>query len=719
MTDHTHDTAPPKRPRKATRPAQPTPFASPGVSLPTGASSVLRLQRLVGNAATQRLLGGGTTRIQRCNGNPNCTCPKCSARRAAAAQAVADPDEIVQRAPTATATAPALTAPEIAGDARLQKAAGGDKASYIRKWQKNDSVKTIQEALLSLNYQLPKHGADGHYGSETQTAIMNFQGENHLNPDGVVGPKTLKKLNSALLSPKPPTPGSPKLTPGDVEQPQGVFDDGGTQRNNIFFAKGSAALTDDANATDKLKLIAADALPVFPHHTVTGIRSEDEPDAVATQRMNAVADQLKKDLQADPDNILFDVTPVAKPEVGDGKIDYPKMRMVTISETGGTSPVPECKVIDPPDPDGLKKSFELAGQRLDAVMAKLVDPATAPLVDKYFGTSDANRAEVTAIIGRNLVKLKTQLLGHLAKQSEDGKPGHHCGTECYEICASATAYVSGGHGPSARMVLCPNFFTNYDISQRAMILIHEGSHATADWETTVSKDAHSTDHAYGNMRLNTQLEPEHALANADSYRVFIQEALGGSITFDMDVGKNIYEDESTVDPQVKADADKAIAYVEAAITTSSTSVNGAYSGIEEAQDAGGWNAYTGRRAQYTLMARRFQLTMPPAAPTNEDQVMVAGIFHQVQAMVAAIRKTDITIKVDATAAASSWSFDKGTKLTIGADFIAAGDDRARMELLLLAYTSSFPGISPDHAEQYAGMMGDMRRNRNLAEAPTG
>lgn len=73
----------------------------------------------------------------------------------------------------------------------------------LRKGSKGDDVKTLQETLLSLGYSLPKHGADGDFGSETETAVKEFQRVNGLTVDGICGCATWAKLD-ALSNPLAP-----------------------------------------------------------------------------------------------------------------------------------------------------------------------------------------------------------------------------------------------------------------------------------------------------------------------------------------------------------------------------------------------------------------------------------------------------------------------------------------------------------------------------------
>jgi len=55
-------------------------------------------------------------------------------------------------------------------------------------------VKTLQLRLLEKGYKLPKFGADGDYGAETEAAVKAFQKATGLTADGVAGAATLAAL---------------------------------------------------------------------------------------------------------------------------------------------------------------------------------------------------------------------------------------------------------------------------------------------------------------------------------------------------------------------------------------------------------------------------------------------------------------------------------------------------------------------------------------------
>lgn len=52
----------------------------------------------------------------------------------------------------------------------------------------NKYVKQMQQLLIKKGYKLPKYGADGDWGKETQAAFLEFQTAEHIDVDGICGP---------------------------------------------------------------------------------------------------------------------------------------------------------------------------------------------------------------------------------------------------------------------------------------------------------------------------------------------------------------------------------------------------------------------------------------------------------------------------------------------------------------------------------------------------
>jgi hypothetical protein len=103
---------------------------------------------------------------------------------------------------------PDLNSPRFAGDPILEEVFDGERV--LRPGAKGEHVRKIQSALIDAGFPLPKFGADADYGSETKTAVENFQRSTGLIPsevDGRVGEITLSRLDSRF--PRATSSGAP------------------------------------------------------------------------------------------------------------------------------------------------------------------------------------------------------------------------------------------------------------------------------------------------------------------------------------------------------------------------------------------------------------------------------------------------------------------------------------------------------------------------------
>lgn len=73
----------------------------------------------------------------------------------------------------------------------------GDRPRILRlrrPLMRGGDVKRVQQALITLGYDVGPDGADGIYGSLTEAAVKRFQTDQAITVDGVVGPETRDQL---------------------------------------------------------------------------------------------------------------------------------------------------------------------------------------------------------------------------------------------------------------------------------------------------------------------------------------------------------------------------------------------------------------------------------------------------------------------------------------------------------------------------------------------
>lgn len=67
--------------------------------------------------------------------------------------------------------------------------------AVAKKGDKGGVVKSLQNLLMQAGGSLPKYGADGDYGSETEAAVKAFQTKNGIGADGEIGKKTYDAMS--------------------------------------------------------------------------------------------------------------------------------------------------------------------------------------------------------------------------------------------------------------------------------------------------------------------------------------------------------------------------------------------------------------------------------------------------------------------------------------------------------------------------------------------
>lgn len=95
-----------------------------------------------------------------------------------------------------------LQLPRFNQTGRLNSAAENNPP--LRRGETGEAVRIVQLALSDLGYDMPvttkggKRLPDGIFGSETLRAVRDFQSDNHLSSDGIVGRETLKMLERRI-----------------------------------------------------------------------------------------------------------------------------------------------------------------------------------------------------------------------------------------------------------------------------------------------------------------------------------------------------------------------------------------------------------------------------------------------------------------------------------------------------------------------------------------
>lgn len=113
----------------------------------------------------------------------------------------------------------------------------------LKKGSKGTDVRDMQELLLQLGYALPRYGADGEYGSETESAVKAFQKAEGLEEDGKYGDKTHAALMDAVANDdegkkdEPPEEEDPE-TPAPVGTTVVIVSQGG--KVNIRYGNGTS-----------------------------------------------------------------------------------------------------------------------------------------------------------------------------------------------------------------------------------------------------------------------------------------------------------------------------------------------------------------------------------------------------------------------------------------------------------------------------------------------
>lgn len=68
------------------------------------------------------------------------------------------------------------------------------KVRQLRKGMTGGDVKSLQRLLFADGYSVGMSGDDGDFGNDTEKAVIKYQKDHELDPDGIAGEKTLTAL---------------------------------------------------------------------------------------------------------------------------------------------------------------------------------------------------------------------------------------------------------------------------------------------------------------------------------------------------------------------------------------------------------------------------------------------------------------------------------------------------------------------------------------------
>ncbi|SDY17619.1 Putative peptidoglycan binding domain-containing protein [Evansella caseinilytica] len=73
-------------------------------------------------------------------------------------------------------------------------------ATILSRQQRSrgEQVRKLQNKLLAVGQKLPRYGADGVFGAETEKAVKDFQTRRKIKVDGIVGPVTRNELDKVM-----------------------------------------------------------------------------------------------------------------------------------------------------------------------------------------------------------------------------------------------------------------------------------------------------------------------------------------------------------------------------------------------------------------------------------------------------------------------------------------------------------------------------------------
>jgi peptidoglycan hydrolase-like protein with peptidoglycan-binding domain len=98
-----------------------------------------------------------------------------------------------------------------------------DNERVLQRGDSGSAVRKVQQALIFLDFPVPKVGANGIFGGETELAVRSYQESRGLKVDGIIGSETIGNLDEEFFTGTPEPSISPVTEPQLSEVPTPLF----------------------------------------------------------------------------------------------------------------------------------------------------------------------------------------------------------------------------------------------------------------------------------------------------------------------------------------------------------------------------------------------------------------------------------------------------------------------------------------------------------------
>jgi len=469
----------------------------------------------------------------------------------------------------------------------------------------------------------------------------------------------------------------------------GIYPNAGLYSRRIYFDFSSS----NPNATERAKAVAL-AGNTTQDYDLRGYASEEGTDAVnfrlAQKRINKVSKIMRDEGHTGNRNEINDYA------LGANQIDYRNLRRVDVLNAGSASSMPNCEVtLLNPTPAVVACGPKFAAAHpiaMSLVMTAFIEMLLAPFnpakrvwIDNVIATLFGNSSHYLTIFGH---------MSALIAQVADQVANHECHNACDAGCAATIAYMPGTTGLGSLLTLCSDFESKSNNSA-AETLVHEALHVTPGLGTE--------DLAYGSERGIVFLQEAQALRNTDSYVALILELNNpGSIV--SGVGSARDNIDPTITGAELGKLQRAMAYLEKWVIESTAETSSLYDTIVEVRGSSDWAtvSYPYYKDSMTNIAPLFGLTMPPAIPSEADQVAIAGIYDRLMNMDNLLWESNLDI-VRNNLAPIGFSSGPSAPLSVNAVFLAKGQTDMLTDLIV-EIVEATPTISSAHRAKYVQLI---------------